>query len=219
MFTADKVARGEAQKALKDHFFTAFAAEVELEKVSKVFLGYIFDKVLNAKITELCFVENKRVDSRAFDQVRAITSEVGLLPYAHGSALFTRGRTQALVSVTLGSGQDELKTDRLMGETLESAFMLQYNFPPFSVGEARQQRGPGRREVGHGHLAASAIQQVLPPKNNLRTRCVLLLICLNQMVQLLWQPFVGQHCPYGCGCSYQGDGQWRCYGLATLIKR
>ncbi len=164
MFTPDKVLRGEVQKELKDHFFKTFEAEIALEKVSTVFLGYIFDKVLSAKITELCFTENKRIDSRAFDQVRQITSEIGLLPYVHGSALFTRGRTQALVTATLGSGQDEAKIDRLMGDTLESAFMLHYNFPPFSVGEARQQRGPGRREIGHGYLAASAIQQVLPPK-------------------------------------------------------
>ncbi len=166
MFTVDKVERANVQRELKDHFFKTFEAEVEKEGVSTVFLGYIFDKVLNVKITELCFSENKRVDSRAFDQVRTITSEVGLLPYTHGSALFTRGRTQALVTVTLGSGQDEAKVDRLMGDTLESSFMLHYNFPPFSVGEARQQRGPGRREVGHGYLAASAIQQVLPEKEN-----------------------------------------------------
>ncbi len=165
MFTADKVMRGEVQKELKEHFFKTYQAEIEQEKVSTVFLGYIFDKVLSTKITELCFTENKRIDSRAFDQVRKITSEVGLLPYAHGSALFTRGRTQALVTATLGSGQDEAKIDRLMGDTLESAFMLHYNFPPFSVGEARQQRGPGRREIGHGYLAASAIQQVLPSKD------------------------------------------------------
>ncbi|MBY0109609.1 MAG: polyribonucleotide nucleotidyltransferase [Candidatus Babeliaceae bacterium] len=165
MFTSDKVQRGEAQKELKDYFFKTFEAEVALEKVSTVFLGYIFDKVLSKKITELCFTENKRIDSRAFDQVRQITSQVGLLPYVHGSALFTRGRTQALVTATLGSGQDEAKIDRLMGDTIESSFMLHYNFPPFSVGEARQQRGPGRREVGHGYLAASAIQQVLPAKD------------------------------------------------------
>lgn len=162
MFTADKVVRAEAQTALKEHFFTTYAAEIEKEKVSTVFLGYIFDKILNTKITELCFTQNKRIDSRNFDQVRQISSEVGILPYAHGSALFTRGRTQALVSVTLGSGQDEAKVDRLMGDTLANAFMLHYNFPSFSVGEARQQRGPGRREIGHGYLAASAIAQVLP---------------------------------------------------------
>lgn len=165
MFTPDKVLRGEIQKELKQHFFKTFETDIALEQVSTVFLGYIFDKVLSSKITELCFTENKRIDSRAFDQVRKITSEIGLLPYTHGSSLFTRGRTQALVSVTLGSGQDELKVDRLMGETTENSFMLHYNFPPFSVGEARQQRGPGRREVGHGHLAASAIQQVLPSKD------------------------------------------------------
>jgi polyribonucleotide nucleotidyltransferase len=96
--------------------------------------------------------------------VRPITIDVGLLPYNHGSALFTRGRTQALVSATLGSGQDELKIEDIRGESTDGAFMLHYNFPPFSIGEVRPNRGPGRREVGHGHLAASAIRQVLPSK-------------------------------------------------------
>lgn len=164
IFIADKTARNEVLRELKEQFFAAHEQHIAQEAVSKVFLGYIFDKILNKKIADLCFTENKRVDARSFDEVRPITSEVGLLPFNHGSALFTRGSTQALVSTTLGSGQDELKTDRLMAETLESSFMLQYNFPPFSVGEVRQQRGPGRREIGHGYLAASAIQQVLPSK-------------------------------------------------------
>src|SRR5581483_9212741 len=96
----------------------------------------------------------QRVDGRSFETVRPITTEVGLLPFNHGSAMFQRGRTQALVSVTLGGGQDEAKIDSLMGVTTESKFMLHYNFPPFSVGEIRPSRGPGRREIGHGYLAA-----------------------------------------------------------------
>ena len=97
--------------------------------------------------------------------VRPISIEVGLLPFTHGSALFTRGRTQALVSATLGSGQDEQRIEELMedGEFMGN-FMLHYNFPPFSVGEARPMRGPSRRDVGHGYLAASAIRNVLPAK-------------------------------------------------------
>jgi polyribonucleotide nucleotidyltransferase len=164
MFTPDKVERGAVQSGLKEKFLTTYADIIEQEKVSPVFLEYIFDKVLRDYITDLCFVRGNRIDGRRFNEVRSISSEVGLLPFNHGSALFTRGRTQAVVSVTLGSGQDEAKIDRLMGDTIESAFMLHYNFPPFSVGEVRPSRGPGRREVGHGYLAQSAIAQVLPSK-------------------------------------------------------
>ena len=99
--------------------------------------------------------------------MRSIQNEVGLLPYTHGSALFTRGNTQALVSVTLGGGQDEQRTESLMSdEDINNAFMLHYNFPPYSVGDVRPLRGPGRREVGHGHLAASALKYVLPVKED-----------------------------------------------------
>ena len=164
MLNNDKLLRAAVQSELKELFLSTYKEQVTAEGVSSTFLEYVFDKVLRDKITDLCFVEGKRIDERKFDQVRAISAEVGLLPCNHGSALFTRGRTQALVSLTLGSGQDEVKIDRIMGDTIESAFMLHYNFPAFSVGEARQNRGPGRREVGHGYLAASAIQQVLPSK-------------------------------------------------------
>ena len=108
----------------------------------------------------------KRIDGRSFEQVRMISTEVGLLPFTHGSAVFNRGRTQALVSLTLGGGQDEQKVEDLMGNTVEKSFMLHYNFPPFSVGEVRPMRGPGRREIGHGHLAASALEPILPKKED-----------------------------------------------------
>lgn len=162
MFTADKVERGAAQNILKDLFLSEFAKEIEELKIDSKFLEYTFDMVLKDRITEVCFTLRKRVDGRQFDQIRAISTEVGLLPFAHGSALFTRGRTQALVSVTLGGGQDKARMDMLMGKTIENAFMLHYNFPPFSVGEVRPQRGPGRREIGHGYLAMSALEQVMP---------------------------------------------------------
>lgn len=162
IFKADKVERGAAQKALKQEIVAQYQAELAEIKGATAVVEYLFDKVLCDVITELCFVMGKRVDDRAFDEVRNISTEVALLPYAHGSALFTRGRTQGLVSVTLGGGQDVVKVDRLMGETLEKPFMLHYNFPPFSVGEVRPMRGPGRREVGHGYLASSGIEPMLP---------------------------------------------------------
>jgi polyribonucleotide nucleotidyltransferase len=105
--------------------------------------------------------ERKRIDGRGLTDVRAISCEVGVLPRTHGSAVFTRGETQALVMATLGTSQDEQRIDSIMGDTTKS-FMLHYNFPPFSVGEVKMLRGPGRREVGHGALAERAVSKVLP---------------------------------------------------------
>lgn len=147
---------------LKDAFFVKYEKEAEELAISRTFLSYIFDEILEVVITDEAFKRGKRIDNRDFDTVRPIKTEVGLLPFNHGSALFQRGRTQALVSVTLGGGQDEQRLEDIMGEATESAFMLHYNFPPFSVGEVRSMRAPGRREIGHGMLAASAIRQVLP---------------------------------------------------------
>jgi polyribonucleotide nucleotidyltransferase len=107
--------------------------------------------------------EKRRVDNRGLDDVRPISIEVGLLPRTHGSALFTRGQTQSLVVVTLGTSSDEQILEELIGETSKS-FMLHYNFPPFSVGEIRPIRGPGRREIGHGALAERSLIPVLPPR-------------------------------------------------------
>ena len=104
----------------------------------------------------------KRVDGRAVDKVRAIVSEVGVLPRTHGSALFTRGETQALVVATLGTGEDEQYIDALEG-TYKEKFLLHYNFPPYSVGETGRMGSPGRREIGHGKLAWRAIRPMLPP--------------------------------------------------------
>ena len=107
----------------------------------------------------------KRIDGRDTKTVRPIESEVGVLPRAHGSALFTRGETQALVVTTLGTGQDEQIIDALEGEYREN-FMLHYNFPPYSVGEAGRMGGAGRREIGHGKLAWRAIKPLLPSKDD-----------------------------------------------------
>ncbi|AQT68915.1 Polyribonucleotide nucleotidyltransferase [Anaerohalosphaera lusitana] len=110
-------------------------------------------------------LEGKRPDGRGYDDVRPIECEVGLLPRAHGSALFTRGETQALVSVTLGTTRDVQTVDGLLEEYGQS-FMLHYNFPPYSVGECRPIRGPGRREIGHGVLAEKALEQVRPSEKD-----------------------------------------------------
>ena len=105
-----------------------------------------------------------RPDSRGLKDIRPITCEVGILPRAHGSALFTRGETQAIVVATLGTTSDEQKVDGLEDE-YSKKFMLDYNFPPFCVGETKPLRGPGRREIGHGALAERALAEVLPPSN------------------------------------------------------
>ena len=107
-------------------------------------------------------VRRRRPDGRAFDQIRQITCEVGVLPRAHGSALFTRGETQALATTTLGTKEDKQRLDLLFEEEAFKRFMLHYNFPPFSVGEVKFLRGPGRREIGHGALAERALLNLLP---------------------------------------------------------
>src|SRR6201984_1476989 len=113
------------------------------------------DDVLNAR---------RRPDGRAFDQIRLITCEVGLLPRVHGSALFTRGETQALATLTLGTKEDMQRLDLLFEQDTFKRFMLHYNFPPFSVGEVKPLRGAGRREIGHGALAERALANLLPPE-------------------------------------------------------
>ncbi|HQS10098.1 MAG: polyribonucleotide nucleotidyltransferase [Rhizobiales bacterium 24-66-13] len=122
-------------------------------------------KALEAKIVRWAILDDGiRIDGRDVRTVRPIVSEVGVLPRAHGSALFTRGETQALVVATLGTGEDEQFIDSLEG-TYKEHFLLHYNFPPFSVGEAGRMGSPGRREIGHGKLAWRAIRPMLPPKH------------------------------------------------------
>src|SRR5712675_1517575 len=121
-------------------------------------------KDIEAKIVRWNILDTgKRIDGRDVKTVRPILSEVGVLPRAHGSALFTRGETQALVVATLGTGEDEQYVDALTG-TYKETFLLHYNFPPFSVGETGRMGGPGRREIGHGKLAWRAIHPMLPKK-------------------------------------------------------
>ena len=157
--TVDKMERGRVYDELQ----ARVVAELENEKEGcagevKDLLSNLKKKMMRDKIV----VEKSRIDGRAFDEVRPIACEVGCLPRTHGSALFTRGETQAIVTATLGSEGDEQRVETLEGMTFKQ-FMLHYNFPPFSVGEVRFMRGPSRRDIGHGALAERGISAVLPP--------------------------------------------------------
>jgi len=121
-----------------------------------------FSRLREGLFRQQILTERRRPDGRAFDQVRKVTCEVGLLPRVHGSALFTRGETQALVTVTLGTEEDVQRLDMLAEEDAKKRFMLHYNFPPFSVGEVKFLRGPARREIGHGALAERSLVSMIP---------------------------------------------------------
>src|SRR5581483_2367618 len=124
-------------------------------------IGSLFDRLKKSVFREAIVHDKRRIDGRGLADVRPISCEVEVLPRTHGSALFTRGETQALVVSTLGTSSDEQKIDALIGETYKK-FMLHYNFPPFSTGEVKFLRSPGRREIGHGALAERALGPVLP---------------------------------------------------------
>ena len=160
---ADKQDRHKAIDAVKERVMGHFLpAEVENPKYPKQQVSGVF-KDLEAKIVRWNILDSgHRIDGRDVKSVRPIVCEVGVLPRTHGSALFTRGETQALVVATLGTGEDEQYIDALQG-TYKETFLLHYNFPPFSVGETGRLGAPGRREIGHGKLAWRAIHPVLPP--------------------------------------------------------
>lgn len=125
---------------------------------------HVADDMLRTKMRQIVVKDKKRIDGRSLKEVRPVSCEIGLLPRTHGSALFTRGQTQSLAVTTLGTASDEQRVDDIYGEESKS-FMLHYNFPPFSTGDVRPMRGPGRREIGHGALAERAISPVLPKED------------------------------------------------------
>ena len=166
IYIENKIERNTYLEEIKTAFNKQYEEDLAANDIPQKVLDYIFASVINDKITNLIFKLNKRVDGRAFDAVRPISVEVGLLPFTHGSALFTRGETQALGSVTLGGGQDVQRIESLMEDEVgKGSFMLHYNFLPFSSGEVRMMRGPGRREIGHGYLAASSLKYLRPDKD------------------------------------------------------
>ena len=148
-------------RALKDELVTGYPEDDPVKRrEAKRYFGVLEERLFRADV----LVEKRRQDGRPLDEVRPISCEVGLLPRTHGSALFTRGETQALVNTTLGATIDRQRMDVLEGETFKR-FMLHYNFPPFSVGEVGFMRGPGRREIGHGALAEKALLAVMPSED------------------------------------------------------
>ncbi|GHF16373.1 polyribonucleotide nucleotidyltransferase [Kordiimonas sediminis] len=152
--------------ATKDKVYAALAETLEAdEELTEQMVGDLLKKLESDIVRGNILKTRKRIDGRNLDQVRAISSEVGVLPRTHGSALFTRGETQGLVVATLGTADDEQMIDSLEG-TYKSNFMLHYNFPPFSVGECGRVGFTGRREIGHGKLAWRAVNAVLPSKED-----------------------------------------------------
>jgi polyribonucleotide nucleotidyltransferase len=161
---AEKHARQDAIAAIAKKAAEKFAGEGEGKLDDLKFRGVMHD--LEAEIMRTAVLDTKtRIDGRDLVTVRPIRAEAGILPRTHGSALFTRGETQALVVATLGTGEDEQYVDSLEG-TYKQHFMLHYNFPPYSVGETGRMSGPGRREIGHGKLAWRAVHPMLPKKED-----------------------------------------------------
>jgi polyribonucleotide nucleotidyltransferase len=156
----DKLRRQAAMDAILDDAKGRFNSE-ENDRGKEI--SAIFFNTEKDLVRKMIINEGVRTDGRKVDEIRPISSAVGILPRVHGSALFVRGETQALVATTLGTVDDEQKIDALEGEYYKT-FMLHYNFPPFSVGEVKFLRGPGRREVGHGSLAEKALKPMMPPK-------------------------------------------------------
>jgi len=164
---ADRFAEGikVADKLERQDYFSQLKGEIR-ERLAEAEippddLGEVFEDQLGGAIRRQISTDKVRIGGRKVDEVRDIDCEVSLLPRVHGSALFTRGETQAIVTATLGTSVDEQRIDSLRGNTFNN-FMLHYNFPPYSVGEARFLRGPGRREIGHGTLARRALHAILP---------------------------------------------------------
>ncbi|MFW6283946.1 MAG: polyribonucleotide nucleotidyltransferase, partial [Desulfosalsimonas sp.] len=159
---ADKLERRQALSNVKKQAIEDLGEEfAERQSEAKELLGDLQKQICR----DMVLKEGKRIDNRATDQVRPIACETSPLPRVHGSALFTRGETQVLAALTLGSGQDEQRVETLLGDETYP-FLLHYNFPPYSVGEVKRPGGPSRRDIGHGALAKRAIEKVVPAKEN-----------------------------------------------------
>lgn len=157
-----KLEREAACKALVEEIRPKLIEKYGEEKITDFIVNTAFYEIQKETIRNLIMKEGKRLDGRGFDELRKIECEIGLLPRAHGSALFTRGETQAMVLATLGTLQDAQEFDAYTGGETEKKFILHYNFPNFSVGETGKITGPGRREIGHGALAERSLEPLIP---------------------------------------------------------
>jgi polyribonucleotide nucleotidyltransferase len=162
LLTIGKLARESAVKAVTDEISVKLVEKFGAEKVTEFVLKDAFYYIQKEAVRKLIMKDDKRLDGRALDAVRPISGEVGVLPRAHGSAIFQRGETQAVTLVTLGTGEDVQEFDSYTGGNTNKRFLLHYNFPNFSVGETGRISGPGRREIGHGALAERSIEPMLP---------------------------------------------------------
>jgi polyribonucleotide nucleotidyltransferase len=162
LLTQKKLEREVAVKTLTDEIGAKLLEKFGAEKVNDNVLKEAFYYIQKETVRGLIMKENKRLDGRGFEDIRPITSEVGLVPRAHGSSLFSRGETQALALVTLGTTEDAQEFDSYTGGETQKKFILHYNFPNYSVGETGRISGPGRREIGHGALAERSIEPMLP---------------------------------------------------------
>jgi polyribonucleotide nucleotidyltransferase len=162
LLTPGKLARESAVNAIFEEVGKKLVEKFGEEKVTEFVIKDAQYYLQKEAVRGLVLDSNKRLDGRGFDQIRPISSEVGILPRAHGSALFARGETQAVTLATLGTGDDVQEFDSYTGGENEKKFLLHYNFPNFSVGETGRISGPGRREIGHGALAERSIEPMLP---------------------------------------------------------
>src|ERR1700744_3672857 len=165
LLTPGKLARESAVKAIQDEVGAKLTEKFGAEKVNDFVIKDAFYYIQKQAVRSLILNSGKRLDGRNFEQVRPISSEVGVLPRAHGSAVFARGETQSVTLATLGTGDDTQEFDSYTGGGSEKKFILHYNFPNFSVGETGRISGPGRREIGHGALAERSIEPMIPTAN------------------------------------------------------
>jgi len=165
LLTPGKLARESAVKAIQDEVGAKLTEKFGAEKVTEFVVKDAFYYIQKEAVRGLILNSGKRLDGRNFDQIRPISSEVGVLPRAHGSAIFSRGETQAMTLATLGTGEDVQEFDAFTGGETTKKFILHYNFPNFSVGETGRISGPGRREIGHGALAERSIEPMIPLKD------------------------------------------------------
>ena len=165
VFQPGKLDRERAVSDIKEKAKNAIIEQLGDDKFDEISLNMAFEKLKEHLYRDNILDEMRRVDGRGLEEIRSITCETDVLPIVHGSSIFQRGETQALVSLTLGCSDGSQEIDAINGGVQSKSFYLHYNFPPFSVGEAGKIGTVGRREIGHGALAERSLSPVIPPKD------------------------------------------------------